>query len=237
MSSMTSSWIRVESTSRTTRRAPRRASPAGATAMSAPTCAETRARARRSPGTSAPETSSSTVVTGQRESRRIRSMLAPCSATARATSATWRLWSGAAMTTTAARPVRRGALSPRPATSSTCIPIRSPARVRRSVRTFSSGPGERSTERARWPRTTTCSRSSTSAPTVVAASNSALVTPGRSGPVSVTSRVRASGSGSGGGVAEDTPAGYAGPGTRRTARRAGHPPWVTARPPGPCRSR
>ncbi len=38
---MTSSWMSVESTSMTTSRPPRRASPAGATAMSAPVAAET----------------------------------------------------------------------------------------------------------------------------------------------------------------------------------------------------
>jgi hypothetical protein len=98
------------------------------------------------------------------------------------------------MTTTAARPVRRGALSPRPASISTRIPAARPARVIRSTSTFSSRPGESSSDRARCPRTTTCSRSSTSAPTVDAASNSAFVTPGRSSPLRVTSRVRASGS-------------------------------------------
>ena len=75
---MTSSWISVESTSMTTSRPPRRASPAGATAMSAPVTADTVARSARRPARSAPETSSSTVVTGQRDRRRMRSMLAPC---------------------------------------------------------------------------------------------------------------------------------------------------------------
>ena len=198
--------------------------------MSAPTWCETIARAWRRSSTSAPETSISTVVTGYRDRRRMRSMLAPCSAIAAATAATCCVASGAPMTTTAARPVRRGALSPWPATRSTRIPSCDPARVSRSTSTFSSRPGESSTDSARWPRTTTCSRSSTSAPTVEAASNSALVTPGRSGPFRVTRRVRACGSGSGatGGSigAGGTRAGYRAWASRHATRsRTGPRSW------------
>ena len=195
---MTSSWMSVESTSMTTSRPPRRARPG---------------RGDGDVGADLVRDQRQVAGAGRRRRRRRRRARrsSPGSATAAGCGRCWRrarrsrprrrrracVSSGAPMTTTAARPVRRGALSPRPATRSTRIPSRDPARVSRSTSTFSSRPGESSTDRARWPRTTTCSRSSTSAPTVEAASNSALVTPGRSGPLRVTRRVRAFGSGSG----------------------------------------
>ena len=193
-SSITSSWIRVESTSMTTRRRPRRASPAGATAMSTPWTCDSRASSRRRDRTSAPETSNSTVVTGYRESRRMRSMLAPWAAIRAVTAATALASRGAPSTTTATRAaapwrVVTGAgagtatVSPSPAATSAT-----------TVRSRSSAPAPGSEQHARasdGPRTTTCSRSSTSAPTSAMASNRALVTPGRSSPETVTSRVGA----------------------------------------------
>ena len=189
---MTSSWMRVESTSMTTRRRPRRARPAGATAMSTPWTCDSRASSRRRTRTSAPETSNSTVVTGYRESLRMRSMLAPWAAIREVTAATALARRGAPNRTTRHAPGapwrvvtlagRNCAVSPSwPATSATT----------RSSRLSAPAPGASSMARVRWPRTTTCSRSSTCAPTSAMASKSALVTPGRSSPLTVTSRVGA----------------------------------------------
>ena len=75
--SMTSSWISVESTSITISRIARRYRPARCTATSTPLSAATWASESRSDPGSAPETSSSTQVTGSLASRVIRSMLAP----------------------------------------------------------------------------------------------------------------------------------------------------------------
>ena len=58
-------------------------------------------------------------------------------------------------------------------------------------RSSSPSEGANSIASVRWPRTTTCSTSRTSAPTSAMASKSALLTPGRSSPLTVTRRVGA----------------------------------------------
>ena len=70
-----------------------------------------------------------------------------------------------------------------------------------------SGPAAKSMARVSCPRTTTCSRSRTSAPTAAIASNSALVTPGRSSPEMDTRSVSSS-SGESGESGSDTAKGY-----------------------------
>jgi len=130
--SMTSTWISVESTSITISRIARRCSPARWTATSTPLSTATWASAfRRRPG-SAPETSSSTQVTGSLASRVIRSMLAPLAAIRPATAATPSGRSGLPSTVTCSRPLipperAREAGSADPVVISASSP-RSPAR-------------------------------------------------------------------------------------------------------------
>ena len=101
-------------------------------------------------------------------------------------------------------------------------PHRLARRVSRSTRTFSSRAGARRIESARWPRTTTCSRSSTSAPTGRGSLEQRLGHPGPVGPVEgdeqgpltgvgVRRRRRVGGSG-------DTPAGYRAAASRHATR-------------------
>ena len=189
ISSMTSSWIRVESTSMTTRRRPRRARPAGDTATSTPKAAATADRTRRRPLTSAPDTSISIVVTGQREIRRMRSMLPPCSAIASAMADMASAVMGEPSTVTCSRPLRRPALSPKPVRHLTFMPSASPARVRSAATPAGSSPTDSSTARVRCERTTTCSTSNTVRSRPATAAKSTALTPGRSGPVSVTRSV------------------------------------------------
>ena len=72
----------------TTRRLARRISPDGWTARSMPCARASAARSTRKTAGSAPETSSSTEVTGYDASRTIRSMFAPTAAMRRAIAAT-----------------------------------------------------------------------------------------------------------------------------------------------------
>ena len=176
---MTSSWIRVESTSMTTRRRPRRASPPAATAMSSAVDAglegqlaaqpvDVRAghveldgghRVARQP----PDAVDVGAVDGDPRGDR--------------GDARWRA-AGRPARTTAARPLRRGALSPVPTLILTLMPRSRRREVRPSRSRSSARPAASSMARVRWPRTTTCSRSRTSAPTSAMALNKALVTPG-----------------------------------------------------------
>ena len=192
ISSITSSWISVESTSIITSRRPRRARPAGETATSTPCAAATPASTCRSPATSAPETSISTVVTGQREIRRMRSMLPPPAAIDSAMARMACGSSGAPRTVTCNLPWRRGALSPEPLRHLTFMPRPSPATISASRTPTGSLPAVMSTASVRCERTTTCSTSSTTTSWSARAANSAAVTPGRSAPVRVTSRVGSS---------------------------------------------
>ena len=105
--SMTSSWIRVESTSITISRIARRSRPARWTATSTPLSTATWARVLRSDTGSAPDTSSSTQVTGSLASLVMRSMLAPSAAIPPATAATALGWSGLPSTVTCSRPRTR----------------------------------------------------------------------------------------------------------------------------------
>ncbi len=105
--SMTSSWISVESTSITISRIARRYRPAGCTATSTPLSAATWASEFRSGPGSAPETSSSTQVTGSLASRVIRSMLAPLAAIRPATAATASGRSGLPSSVTCSLPLIR----------------------------------------------------------------------------------------------------------------------------------
>ena len=102
--SMTSSWIRVESTSITMSRIARRCRPPRCTATSTPLSAATCASAVRSGAGSAPDTSSSMQVTGSLASRVIRSMFAPLAAIRPATAAIASGRSGLPSTVTCNRP-------------------------------------------------------------------------------------------------------------------------------------
>ena len=190
-SSIASSWTSVESTSITTRRMARRCSPPRCTATSAPSRTDSWASTARSVTGSAPDTSNSMQVTGRCASRPMRSMLAPLAAIWPAMDATTAGVSGLPRTVTCRLPRRRGGGSPAPTVISASMP-RSAASVvtcRWMAVRSGAGPQSSSTPRISRPRITTCSTSTTLSSCGARAENSREVTPGRSRPVSVTSRV------------------------------------------------
>ncbi|CAL2062013.1 exported protein of unknown function [Streptomyces murinus] len=194
-SSMTSSWIRVESTSMTTRRCARRCRPAETTAMSTPSAPASEASAVRRGSVSTPETANSTAVTGYLASRKIRSMLPPAFAIRAAMAAVDSAVSGWPRTVTRERPRPRGRLSPWPEMISACIFIDSAqlCTVARRSPSMPAGGWLTSAHRTRRPRVTTCSMSTTSTEYAARVSKSPAVMPGRSLPKILTRRVGTSG--------------------------------------------
>ena len=104
--SITSSWMRVESTSITISRMARRCRPPRWTATSTPCSAAARARSARSAAGFPPETSISMQVTGRCASLPIRSMLAPLAAIRPAMAVIAAGASGLPSTVTCSRPRR-----------------------------------------------------------------------------------------------------------------------------------
>ena len=192
--SITSSWMRVESTSITISRSARRCSPPRWTATSTPCSTAARARSARSIAGSAPETSISMQVTGCRASLPIRSMFAPLAAIrpamavmaagasglpSRVTCSRPPWAAGSPASPEAAEPVVISASRPRsPASALTAawMPVRSGGESQPS-----------STPSTSRPRITTCSTSRTLSGCPPKMANSLEVTPGRSRPVRVMS--------------------------------------------------
>ena len=186
--SITSSRMRVESTSMTISRSARRCRPPRWTATSMPCSTAARARSSRSSPGSPPDTSSSMQVTGCRASLPMRSMLAPLAAIRPAMAVMAAGASGLPSRVTCSCPLR-GAGSPEPIVNSASRP-RSPASAwTASKMAFRSGCSSQpsSTPSTSRPRITTCSTSSTDSGCPASAPNSLEVTPGRSRPVSVMS--------------------------------------------------
>lgn len=163
-SSMTSSWISVESTSMTTRRWARRCRPAETTATSTPIRAAAVASAVRSGSVSTPDTANSTAVTGYLASRKIRSMLPPVAVILAAMAAVDSAVSGCPSTVTWERPLPRGRLSPVPERISACIFSDSAQlwTVARSSPSAAPVGWVTRAHRTMRPRVTTCSMSTTS---------------------------------------------------------------------------
>ena len=190
---MTSSWISVESTSITISRIARRSRPARCTATSTPLSTATWASAFRSDAGSAPETSSSTQVTGSLASRVIRSMLAPLAAIRPATAATALGSSGLPSTVTCSLPRTRRERARDRRLRRAGGDLRLEAEVGRQVgdRAVDRGQvGRLASQPTRTPSTSrplivTCSMSATLSGKRARAPNSREVTPGRSRPVSV----------------------------------------------------
>ncbi len=190
-SSMASSWSSVESTSIMISRMARRCRPPRWTATSTPSSAASWASVARSMTGSAPETSNSMQVTGWWASRPIRSMLAPLAAIRPAMAATTAGASGRPSTVTCMVPRRRGGRSTDPVVISTSMPRSAASPVTWRWMAVRSGVSrqESRTPRMSRPRITTCSTSTTLRSYADRAENRREVTPGRSRPVSVTSRV------------------------------------------------
>ncbi len=197
-SSMTSPWMRVESTSMTMRRLARRDRPVRCTATSTSCAAASAASSTRSASGSAPETDSSMQVTGHWARRSMRSMLAPAAAMRPAMPAMAAGWRVAPSTLTESRPRRRASLAVDPVESSTSMP-RSSATLSTAVHIAPrvvpvpvEGPPvyATSTPKVSLPRMTTCSMSATATGNFDRTEKRREVTPGRSGPVSVIRRVR-----------------------------------------------
>ena len=194
--SITSSWMRVESTSITISRIARRCRPPRWTATSMPCATAARARSSRSTAGSAPETSISMQVTGCCASRPMRSMFAPLAAIRPAMAVIAAGASGLPSRVTCSRPARAAAGSDGAARSEPVVISASRPRSPASALTAAWMPvrsgGESqpsSTPSTSRPRITTCSTSRTLSGCRARMANSLEVTPGRSRPVRVMSRV------------------------------------------------
>ena len=189
--SITSSWMRVESTSITISRSARRCSPPRWTATSIPCSTAARARSSRSMAGSPPETSISMQVTGCCASLPIRSMLAPLAAIRPAMAVMAAGASGLPSRVTCSRPPRlTGSPGPEPVVISASRPRSAASALTAAWMPVRSG-GESqpsSTPSTSRPRITTCSTSRTLSGCRARTPNSLEVTPGRSRPVSVMSR-------------------------------------------------
>ena len=191
----------VESTSITTSRWARRASPEATTATSTRCRAASSASAVRSVEVSVPDTSNSTAVTGYLASLKMRSMFPPVAVMLAAMAEVDPAVSGCPSTVTCERPVPRGSLSPVPEMISASMPIDSaqPCTVARSSPSdvllcppadpaVAPGAVTRAHSVMR-PRVTSCSMSTTSTAKAARVSKSPAVMPGLSLPKILTRRV------------------------------------------------